>query len=91
MGIGDDDQQVTELRWALALAQLTVGELWLKYFALGGSAGQFEVEAYICAVHAFPPLERDLLAQAFNEQFMSLPIGVRIPYSSDRDGEYPGG
>ncbi|ALE06222.1 hypothetical protein AL755_13355 [Arthrobacter sp. ERGS1:01] len=86
MGIGDEEK-FAELRWALALAELTVGELWLKYFALGGSAGQFELEAYICAVHSFPPLERDLLAQAFNEQFMSLPVEVRIPYSSDPDEE----
>ncbi|WP_104092097.1 hypothetical protein [Arthrobacter sp. GMC3] len=89
MGTDDDDQQFTDLRWALALAQLTVGELWLKYFALGGSAGQFEVEAYLCEAHAFPVLERDLLAQALNEQFMALTLDIRIPFSHDPEGEFP--
>lgn len=87
----DDDYQLKELRRVLPLAQLTVGELWLKYFAIGGSAGQFEVEAYLFAAHALPVLERDLVAQALNEHFMDLTIDIRIPYSAGVDpGEEAG-
>ncbi|PYI38629.1 hypothetical protein CVS30_08670 [Arthrobacter psychrolactophilus] len=84
----DDDKQLRELRRVLPLAHLTVGELWLKYFAIGGSAGQFEVEAYLFAAHTLPVLERDLVAQALNEHFMDLGVDVRIPYSAAVD---PGG
>lgn len=81
MAIDDDDQQLKELRRALPLAQLSVGELWLKYFALGGSAGQFEIEAYLFVAHELPVLERDLVAQALNEHFMDLSLDIRVPYS----------
>lgn len=85
MAIDDDDQQLKELRRALPLAQLSVGELWLKYFAIGGSAGQFEIEAYLFAAHELPVLERDLVAQALNEHFMDLAVDIRVPYSSAVD------
>ena len=81
----DDDQQLKQLRGALPLAGLTVGELWLKYFAIGGSSGQFEIEAYLYAAHGLPILERDLVAHAINERFMDLGMDVRVPYSTDTD------
>lgn len=81
----DDDQQLMELRRALPLAQLSVGELWLKYFAIGGSAGEFEIEAYLFAAHELPVLERDLVAQALNERFMDLSMDIRVPYSAAID------
>lgn len=85
MEIDDDDLQLKQLRQALPLAGLTVGELWLKYFGIGGSAGQFEIEAYLYAAHALPTLERDLVAHAINERFMDLNMDLRVPYSTDID------
>lgn len=85
MEIDDDDLQLKQLRQALPLAGFTVGELWLKYFAIGGSAGQFEIEAYLYAAHALPTLERDLVAHAINERFMDLGMDLRVPYSADLD------
>jgi len=88
----DEDPQLRELQRVLPLAKLTVGELWLKYFALGGSAGRFEIEAYLSSAHLLPPLERDLVAQAVNEHFMDLSVDVRVPYSSSLEpgeGESP--
>lgn len=85
MEIDDDDLQLKQLRQALPLAGLTVGELWLKYFGIGGSAGQFEIEAYLHAAHALPTLERDLVAHAINERFMDLNMDLRVPYSTDID------
>jgi hypothetical protein len=83
MEFESDDLQLKQLRRALPLAGLTVGELWLRYFSIGGSAGQFEIEAYLFAAHALPTLERDLVAHAINERFMDLGMDVRVPYSAD--------
>ena len=85
MEIDDDDLQLRQLRRALPLAGPTVGELWLRYFGLGGSAGQFEIEAYLFAAHALPTLERDLVAHAINERLMDLDMELRVPYSTDLD------
>lgn len=83
MAIGDNgDQHLEELRRVLPLADLSVGQLWLRYFAIGGSVGQFEIEAYLFAAHQLPVLECDLLVQALNERFMDLSLDIRIPYSS---------
>lgn len=86
----DDEQQLMELRRVLPLVRLSVGELWLKYFSIGGSAGQFELEAYLFAAHTLPVLERDLVAQTLNEHFMDLSLDIRVPYSSAVDpGDHP--
>lgn len=79
----NDDRQLEAIRLLLPSAQLTAGELWLKYFAIGGSAGQFEVEAFLYGAHQLPTLERDLVAQTLNEQFMALGLEDRIPFSAE--------
>ena len=61
-----------------------IEELWLRYFTLGGHAGQFEVEAYIHGAMALPSLQRDILAHALNERLDELHSGApRAPYSVD--------
>lgn len=68
---------------------LTVGELWLRYFALGGDAGQFELDAYLNGAIALPPLQHDMLAHAINERLDEI-AAVRAPYSKDFSPEPPG-
>ena len=84
----NDDPQLNELRQALAMAELTVDELWLKFFAVGGSVDQLELEAFLFGAHALPALERDLMAQALNEDLEDLEdlsIHLRIRYSATMD------
>src|SRR5215217_3135493 len=74
-------------------AELTLEQLWLRYFALGGIAGLVEVEAYLHGLVPLPPVERDLLAQAVNERLDELTWRHRVPYSrsvrEDRPEEGP--
>lgn len=65
--------QQRELRRAFSLAELTVQELWLRYFALGGDAGPTEVDAYLNALMAFTPTQHNILAHAINERLRELP------------------
>ncbi|WP_028270653.1 hypothetical protein [Arthrobacter sp. UNC362MFTsu5.1] len=69
MALGkDEDEQRLRFEEMLRNADLRVEELWLRYFSIGGIAGQFEVEAYIHGAIALPALQRDILAHALNER-----------------------
>lgn len=78
----DEDEQRLRFEEMLRNADLRIEELWLRYFSIGGIAGQFEVEAYIHGAIALPALQRDILAHALNERLDEIraPDG-RAPYS----------
>ncbi|MCV7421283.1 hypothetical protein H7K45_12090 [Mycobacterium yunnanensis] len=68
------------LHEAFEASRLTVPELWLRYFALGGQASELELDAYIGGALALPAFEHDVLAHAINERLDE--IGPpRAPYS----------
>jgi len=77
----DESKQAQLLALAISRADITAGELWLRYFSIGGSAGEYEVEAYLHGLHSLPVLQRDLLAHAANELIDELPPIPRAPYS----------
>ena len=92
MALGDEESEQRQ-RFAESLRHADVGmeELWLRYFTLGGHAGQFEVEAYIHGAIALPPLQRDVLAHALNERLDELySRAPRAPYSVDATDKTPG-
>ena len=70
-----------EAFWA---ADVTVDELWIRYFSLGGEAGRFELDAYLNGAIALPPLEHDIVAHAINERLDEV-APPRAPYSDDFD------
>ena len=81
----NEPEQRRLLRAAIKAADISVSELWLKYFGLSGDAGEYEVEAYLQGLLSLPPVQRDLLALAANELIDELPR-PRAPYSDDFDG-----
>jgi hypothetical protein len=54
----------------LQVSGLTAGELWVRYYAVGGDAGQVEVEAYALGLLHADAHEHNLIAQALNEYFL---------------------
>ncbi|MDQ0380345.1 PP2C family protein-serine/threonine phosphatase [Amycolatopsis thermophila] len=60
---------------------LTAGELWSRYFELGGAAGPRALEDYLAARGSLPGAQADLLAQAVNERLDELVPAVRATYS----------
>lgn len=78
----NEPEQRRQLRAALKAAEITPGELWLNYFSLGGSVGEYEVEAYLQGLLSLPPIQRDLLAMAANELIEAMPR-LFAPYSDD--------
>ena len=72
-----------KLARAFSGAKLTVEELWLRYFALGGDAGKVEIEAYLAGLMPLPPLQHNILAHAINERLDELGPPRRAPYRPD--------
>jgi hypothetical protein len=68
---------------AIRAAGLPLGKLWIRYFGLGGTVGEYEVDAYLQGMLALPPLQRDLLAHAANELIDEIPPLPRAPYSEE--------
>lgn len=83
MGFDNSEpEQRRRLLAALSAAQISTGDLWLYYFGIGGSVGEYEVEAYLQGLLSLPELQRDLLAMAANELLADQP-GHRAPYSDE--------
>ena len=66
-------------------AELTVPELWLRYFALGGTATPEEVEAHVDGQRGSPfddddDVQHDMLVHALNERFMEMELDHPVPY-----------
>ena len=80
------DEDRARLAKAFENSQLRIEQLWLAYFALGGSAGRYEVEAYLAGLMPLSAHEHNVLAQAVNERLAELPPPPRAPY---RDTDPP--
>jgi hypothetical protein len=64
-------------------ALLSHGELWLRYFELGGMSTALEVEAFLYEALTPTPHDRDLIAHALNERFVELGGNHPVPYADD--------
>ncbi|SES96786.1 PP2C family protein-serine/threonine phosphatase [Geodermatophilus poikilotrophus] len=75
-----EEEQRRALRSALDVADLTLDELWLRYFALGGHADLLEVEGHLHGLMSLPPGEANVLAHALNERLDELFTQRRVPH-----------
>ena len=64
-------------------AGLSHGELWLRYFELGGMSTAFQVEAVLHGALIATAHDRNMLAHALNERFVELGGNHPVPYTSD--------
>jgi len=63
-------------------AGLSHGELWLRYFELGGMRTGFDVEAFLYGMLAPSDHDHDVIAQALNERFKELGGDHPVPYAT---------
>jgi len=64
-------------------ADLTHGELWLRYFELGGMSTAFQVEAFLYGALNPTIHDHDVIAHALNERFVELGGNHPVPYLED--------
>ncbi len=76
-----EEEQRRALRSALEVADLTLDELWTRYFALGGHADLLEVEGHVQGLLTLPPAEVNVLAHALNERLDELGRRRDVPYA----------
>lgn len=62
---------------------LSHGDLWFRYFGLGGMSSALEIEAYLYGALQASAHDRDLIAVALNERFSELGGDHPVPYSDD--------
>jgi hypothetical protein len=67
-------------------AGLSHGELWLRYFELGGMSTGFELEAYLSGALVPSSYDRDVIAHALNERFFELGANHPVGYVTGLDG-----
>ena len=67
---------------ALDASGLCLSQLWIRYLAIGGDAGELEVDAYLNGAITLPAIQHDMLAHAINERLDEL-APPRAPYSED--------
>jgi hypothetical protein len=75
------DGQTSLLRAAVEHANLSLEQLWMRYFALGGDADVVDVEAHLAGLLALPIPQQDMLAHAVNERLEEVIAQYRLPYS----------
>ncbi|HZB20179.1 MAG TPA: serine/threonine-protein phosphatase, partial [Blastococcus sp.] len=75
-----EDPQLNGLRDAYAHTGLTLEQLWIRYFALGGTADLVELDACIAGLVPVAPDQHDLLAHAINERLDEVVQEHRVPY-----------
>ena len=67
-------------------ALLSHGELWLRYFELGGMSTALELEAFLYGALVPERHDGDVIAHALNERFVELGGNHPVPYSEDNEG-----
>jgi hypothetical protein len=67
-------------------AGLSYGELWLRYFELGGMSAGFELEAFVHGLRAPSAYDHDIIALAINERLVELGGHHAVPYCHEDVG-----
>jgi hypothetical protein len=75
--------QAQATRGAIEESGISLHSVWIRYFALTGRAGEFEVDAYLNGSLELSVHERDLVSHAVNELIDELPPRPRAPYSNN--------
>lgn len=84
-GPGNTKRQ--QLVRAVRFWKLSISDIWLHYFSLGGTVGEYELDAYVNASYQLSALQHDIAAQAVNELIDRMPKPPRAAYSDEADIE----
>lgn len=77
--------EITLLEQARRTLGLSVSDLWLRYFAIGGMSTELEIEAILYRALIPSDADHDMIAVALNERFSELGGDHPIRYSNDAD------
>jgi hypothetical protein len=78
------DQLGESLEGARCAAGLSHGDLWLRYFELGGMSTALQLEAFLYGALQPSIHDHDVIAHALNERFVELGGNHPVAYLEDR-------
>ncbi|MGI8756506.1 MAG: hypothetical protein ACR2MB_11720 [Acidimicrobiales bacterium] len=78
--------EVNALEQARQTLGLSVGDLWYRYFALGGMSSALEIDAILHGALLATAPNRDRLAVALNERFAEQGQDQPLAYAADGAG-----
>jgi hypothetical protein len=81
-----DEPTVLSLDGHRRNADLTMNELWLRYFELGGMSTAFQVEAFLFGALLPSDHDHDIIAHALNERFVEMGGNHPVPYKESHAG-----
>ena len=71
------------LEQARQQAGISLGDLWFRYFSVGGMSTALQLDAYLHGALVPSAHDRDLVALALNERFTELGVDHPIRYTDD--------
>lgn len=74
------DAPFASLEDARVAADLSIGALWVRYFALGGSGTPEDVGDVLAGRSHAPRYQHNVLVAALNERFQELDRDHPVPY-----------
>jgi hypothetical protein len=77
-------EPATDLEEGRLGSGLSVGELFLRYFELGGMSSALQLEAFLYRAQEPTSHDHDVVAHALNERFVELGGNHPVPYWADR-------
>jgi hypothetical protein len=73
----------SSLAAGLAMTDLEIGDLWIRYFGLGGAYPREELQAYVEDQVSWSQHEHDVAAQALNEYLADRQLDHPVPYAAE--------
>ncbi|MDR6685394.1 hypothetical protein J2Y41_000947 [Arthrobacter sp. 1088] len=86
-----EQAQLNGLRIAIGSAGIDAAELWLRYFGIGGTAGEYEVNTYLQPLTSLPPWSGTSLPKQPTNSSTNFPPGPAPLHRRGRRGRSPGG
>lgn len=74
---------------ARSMLELPLGELWIDYFALGGSLAPAEIQAFLAGQQPLGDHDHDLLVHALNERFVDRGEDHPLGYADELEDHKP--
>jgi hypothetical protein len=78
-----NDEPATDLEQGRIGSGLSIGELFLRYFEMGGMSTEFQLEAFLYRALEPSSHDHDVIAYALNERYVELGGNHPVPYWSD--------
>lgn len=82
----EEQHDIQDLNAALILGDITIEELWLAYIAIGGYAGEHEIEEYLRGLVSLRKLQRELLKWAVEELSARVRLSEPLTPASQKTG-----